>query len=307
MKKILFILFLSLHPISSFNYLLIGTASLKGMYYPTGWMICKLLNKYKIDLKCLLEPTEGSVSNIDSVKNNELDLAIVQSDVLYQSYSSGKDTKGLRTIMAIYTEVLTLVANKSADINSLKDTKNKRVNIGAFGSGNEVTSTILYNENKDISLKDLGLISYLKVSAAPKAMMDNKIDAYIFMVGHPAKNIQDIAKTMKINIVPIEEEYIDLLVKKYPYYVKAFIPGGLYEANDKDIPSFGVKAVLITNEKTDDKVIYSLVRIILENFEEFKKFHPAYANISKKSLLKGLSAPLHRGARRYYKEIGLIK
>jgi TRAP transporter TAXI family solute receptor len=127
------------------------------------------------------------------------------------------------------------------------------------------------------------------------------------MVGHPTTNIKDAANSISVKIVSIENTILDSLIKKYPYYAKGTIPADTYKGQKEEIITFGVKAVLVTNENVSEKVVYSLVKAILENFDEFKKLHPAYSNITKESLLEGLSAPLHDGAKRYYKEIGLIK
>ena len=126
------------------------------------------------------------------------------------------------------------------------------------------------------------------------------------MVGHPNQNIKYASNSISVRIIPIEGELIDKLILKNPYFIKSFIPGGIYKGNGNNINTFGVKAVLVANKNVSDYTVYNFVKAIFDNFEEFKSLHPSYKNITKKSLLEGISAPLHNGAKKYYKEIGLL-
>ena len=309
--KISLITILSTQAFSS-EFITIGTGSVTGTYYPTGGAICRLVNQYKKDskIRCSVESTDGSLYNLNSINNKDIDFGIVQSDILYQTQKEEKNTKDdyskLKSVMAIYPELLTLVTRKDANINSLIDLKDKRINLGNSGSGNESTALTLFNEI-NIEKSDLKLAGTFSASEMPDALKENKIDGYFYMVGHPTTNIKDAANSISVKIVSIENTILDSLIKKYPYYAKGTIQANTYKGQKEEIITFGVKAVLVTNENVNEKVVYSLVKAILENFDEFKKLHPAYSNITKESLLEGLSAPLHDGAKRYYKEIGLIK
>jgi hypothetical protein len=141
----------------------------------------------------------------------------------------------------------------------------------------------------------------------PDALRDNKIDGYFYMVGHPTANIKDAATSLDVKITPISGPNVDSLIKKYPYFAKANVPGGIYDGNPEPIPTFGVKAVLVTSDDVSVNAVYTVVKAILENFDEFKKLHPAYNDITKESLLDGLSAPLHEGAKKYFQEAGLLQ
>lgn len=309
--KISLMVILSTQAFSS-EFITIGTGSVTGIYYPTGGAICRLVNQYKKDsnIRCSVESTDGSLYNLNSINTRDIDFGIVQSDVLYQAQKEEKSAKNdyskLKSVMAIYPELLTLVTRKDANINSLLDLKNKRINLGNSGSGNETTALALFDEI-GIKKSDLKLAGTFSASQMPDALKDNTIDGYFYMVGHPTTNIKDASNSINVKIIPIENTILDSLIKKYPYYAKGSIPADTYKGQKEEIATFGVKAVLVTNENVSEKVVYSLVKAILENFDEFKKLHPAYSNITKESLLDGLSAPLHDGAKRYYKEVGLIK
>ncbi len=300
-------------PAFSAEFITIGTGGVTGTYYPTGGAICRLVNQYKKDTKmrCTVESTGGSVYNVNTIKNGELDFGIVQSDIVYQAYKGEGAFKDapitkLKSVMAIYPELLTLVTRKDANINSLIDVKGKRINLGNPGSGNESTALTLFDES-GIKKQDLSYAGELKASEMPDALRDNKIDGYFYMVGHPTANIKDASTSLDVKITPIEGANVDSLIKKYPYFAKANVPGGLYKGNDAPTPTFGVKAVLVASDDASENAVYTVVKAILENFDEFKQLHPAYADITKESLLDGLSAPLHEGAKKYFKETGLIK
>lgn len=299
-------------PAFAAEFITIGTGGVTGTYYPTGGAICRLVNQYKKETKirCSVESTGGSVYNINTIKNGELDFGIAQSDVVYQASKGigkykGEPVKKLKSVMAIYPELLTLVARKDANINKLLDIKGKRVNLGNPGSGNEATALDLFKYS-NIKKSDLALAGALKASEMPDALRDNKIDAYFYMVGHPTANIKDASNSVDVKIVPLEGKNVDELIKTHPYFAKANVPGGMYKGNDKPTPTFGVKAVLVTSDDVSEKAVYTVVKAILENFDTFKKLHPAYSNITKKSLLDGLSAPLHEGAKKYFKEAGIL-
>ena len=309
--KFVLIIILSTQLFSS-EFITIGTGSVTGIYYTTGGSICRLVNKYKDStIRCSIQSTEGSLYNLNSVNNKDLDFAIVQSDILYQASHNKNNFKNssyskVKSIMAIYPELLTLVTKKDANINTIMDIKDKRINLGSSGSGNETTALTLFNEI-GLTKNDLKEASSYNASEMSDALKNNKIDGYFYMVGHPTSTIKDSSSSVNIKIIPIENEITNKLIEKYPYFTKGNIPGGIYKGQVEDIPTFGVKAVLVVNEKVNEKIVYALVKAILENFDEFKKLHPAYSNITKESLLEGISTPLHEGAKKYYEEIGLIK
>lgn len=314
MKKIItatFIGMLSI-PVFGVEFITIGTGGVTGTYYPTGGAICRQVNKMKkvTKIRCSVESTGGSVYNINTIKNGELDFGIAQSDTVYQAAEGtgkfeGKQVKKLKSVMAIYPELLALVSRKEANIKSILDVKGKRINLGNPGSGNEATALTLFDAN-NIKKSDLKFAGALKAAEMPDALRDNKIDGYFYMIGHPNANIKDATNSVDTRIVPLEGKLVDKMIAKYPYFTKAKISKDLYKGVDSDVNTFGVKAILVTSTDVSDKAVYTVVKAILENFDSFKKLHPAYNNITKESLLDGLSAPLHDGAKKYFKEAGLL-
>jgi len=296
----------------AYQYITIGTGGVTGVYYPTGGAICRMMNKVKKEtgIKCSVESTGGSVYNINNIKNGELDFGIAQSDVVYQAYNGtgkfkGKAYKGLRVVMSIHPELLTFVVRKDSGIKKLTDISGKRINIGNPGSGNEATVNLLFSQSplNKIHFTKEGL----KAAECPNALKDKKIDGYFYMVGHPTANIKDAANSTAIDLINIDGPAAQKLVKEKPYYAWGVIPAGMYKGVNHDTKTYGVKAVLVTNNKMSDKAVYSMVKAILDNFNKFKRLHPAYKNLTKKDLLKGFDHKImHPGAVKAFKEAGLL-
>jgi len=300
-------------PAFATEFITIGTGGVTGTYYPTGGAICRMMNKTRKEtgIRCSVESTGGSVYNVNTINANELDFGIAQSDTVYQAYHGegkfkGKAITGLRSVIAIYPELLALVVRKSSNIKKLTDIKGKKINIDIPGSGTRMTTDIVLDAF-GIKHSDLALANELKSSEGPTMLKDNKIDGYFGVFGHPTANIKDAANSVDIDLVPIDGKPIDELVSKYPYYAKGVISKTFYKGVDHDTPSIGVKAVLVTKDTVSEDIVYALTKTILDNFEAFKKLHPAYKTITKESLLEGLSIPQSKGAIRAFKEAGLIK
>ncbi|HIP61551.1 MAG TPA: TAXI family TRAP transporter solute-binding subunit, partial [Sulfurovum sp.] len=275
--------------------------------------ICRMMNKNmkETGIRCSVESTGGSVYNVNTINANELDFGIAQSDTAYQGYNGegkfeGKAVKGLRSVLAIYPELLAFVVNAKSGIKTLNDIKGKKINIDVAGSGTRMTTEIVLKEF-GIKISDLALANELKSSEGPTMLKDNKIDGYFGVFGHPTANIKDASNSLAIDLIAIEGKPIDDLVAKYSYYAKGIIAGSFYNGVDHDTPSIGVKAVLVTKDSIDEKIVYTLAKTILDNFDAFKKLHPAYKTITKESLLDGLAVPQHPGAIKAFKEAGLIK
>jgi uncharacterized protein len=296
------------------EFVTIGTGGVTGVYYPTGGAIAKIINgKRKYGIRASAESTGGSVYNINAIRSGNLQFGIAQSDRQFQAVNGlaeWKKTgpqKDLRAICSLHREAVTLVAADDAKINSLKDFKGKRINIGNPGSGQrgnaiDILNTAGLNWDKDFYAESLN------PAEAPMMLQDSRIDAFFYTVGHPSGAITEATSgKRKVHFVSIEG--MDRLLAKYPYYGKTTIPAKLYPnaSNKTDASTIGVMATLVTSSKVSDDVVYAITKELFENLDTFKTMHPAFAQLEKKGMLEGLSAPLHPGALRYYKEAGLIK
>lgn len=297
------------------KYVTIGTGGVTGVYYAAGGAICRLVNKdrAKHGIRCSVESTGGSVFNINTIKAGELDLGVSQSDVMYNAVKGTKQFKDagafgdLRAVMSLHPEPFTVVARKEANIKAFADFKGKKFNVGNPGSGTRASMEEILAEMK-WKLSDFSLASELKADEHGPALCDGKIDGFFYAVGHPSANIQDPTTSCGAKLVPLTGPAVDSLVKQWPYYAKVTVPAGLYPNNPQATDTFGVLATLVSSSKIPADSVYAVVKAVFDNFEEFKKLHPALAHLKPEEMVKnGLSAPLHEGAARYYKEKGWIK
>jgi hypothetical protein len=296
------------------KFVTIGTGGVTGVYYPTGGAICRLVNKNrnKHGIRCSTESTGGSVFNLNTIRAGDLDMGVAQSDWQYHAYhgSSKFKDKGanreLRAIFSVHPEPFTVVARADSGIRNFGDLKGKRVNVGNPGSGQRGTMEVLM-EASGWKMSDFALASELKSSEQSMALCDNKIDAMVFTVGHPSGSITEATTSCDSVLVNVTGSAVDKLVDENDFYRTATIPGGMYNGNPNDIKTFGVGATFVTSTRTPANVIYQVVKAVFENFDTFRKYHPAFRILDKRQMIKdGLSAPLHAGAVKYYKEAGLM-
>jgi TRAP transporter TAXI family solute receptor len=297
------------------KYLTVGTGGVTGVYYAAGGAICRLVNKdrAKHGIRCSVESTGGSVFNINTIKAGELDLGVAQSDVQYNSAKGLGQFKEagaygeLRAVMSLHPEPFTVLTRKETGAKSFADMKGKKFNVGNPGSGTRSSLEELLAA-MNWKLTDFALASELKADEHGPALCDGKIDGFFYGVGHPSANIQDPTTTCGAKLVSITGPAVDKLVSEKPYYGYASIPAGLYPNNPQETKTYGVLATLVSSSKVPADTVYVVVKAVFDNFEEFKKLHPALANLKPEEMVKnGLSAPLHEGAARYYKEKGWIK
>lgn len=297
------------------KFVTIGTGGVTGVYYAAGGAICRLVNKDRAQhgIRCSVESTGGSVFNVNTIKAGELDLGFTQSDVQYNAVKGVGQFKDagaygdLRAVFAVHPEPFTVVSRKEANIARFDDFKGKRFNVGNPGSGTRSSMEELLGA-LGWKLGDFSLASELKADEHGPALCDGKIDGFFYAVGHPSANIQDPTTSCGAKLVSLEGPAIDKLLADKPYYAKATIPAGLYPNNPQATNTYGVLATVVVSAKTPADTVYAVTKAVFDNFDEFKKLHPALASLTPEGMVKnGLSAPLHEGAVRYYKEKGWIK
>lgn len=299
------------------TFVTIGTGGATGIYYPTGVAISRMINRNfdKYAIKATVESTSGSVFNLNAVMNGDIVFGVVQSDRQFQAYNgepgsewAGSPQADLRSVFSIHPESITLVASEKSGIERIEDMRGKRVNLGNPGSG-QLQNSLDVLTAAGLSEQDLSA-EKVKAIEAPSLLQDGRIDAFFYTVGHPNSNIKEATSgRIRVHLVPITGREVDKLLEKHSYYAKSVIPQSLYRyaLNTEDVESIGVKATFVTSSKVSENVVYALTKEVFENLEDFKSLHDAYKVLTKEDMLKGLSAPIHKGAMKYYIEAGLDK
>lgn len=293
------------------KFVTVGTGGVTGVYYAVGGAVCRLMNKDRATtgIRCSVESTGGSVFNVNAIKSGELEFGLAQSDVQYNAAKGeaafkDKADADLRAVFSVHPEPFTVLARKEAGVTKFDDFKGKRFNVGNPGSGTRASMEQLLSK-LGWKLSDFSLAAELKADEQGTALCDNKIDGFYYGVGHPSAAIQDPTTACGAKLISVAGPAVDALLKEYPYYAKATIPGGMYANNPNPTETYGVLATVVSSAKVPDATVYAMTKAVFENFEEFKKLHPAFANLDPKKMIKdGLSAPLHAGAVKYYKEKG---
>ncbi|MDZ7710249.1 MAG: TAXI family TRAP transporter solute-binding subunit [Roseovarius sp.] len=297
------------------EFITIGTGGVTGVYYPTGGAICRLVNKGRKDhgIRCSVESTGGSIYNIKTIRAGELEFGVAQSDWQYHAYNGTSrfeedgPFEGLRAVFSVHPEPFTVVARADAGISTFDDLKGKRVNIGNPGSGQRGTMEVLMDA-MGWTTDDFALATELKAAEQSAALCDNQIDAMVYTVGHPSGSIQEATTACESVLVEVSGDAVDKLVNENPYYRTATIPGGMYRGNDEATQTFGVGATFVSSDAVSEEAVYTVVKSVFENFDDFRGLHPAFAILDPEEMATaGLSAPLHAGAAKFYREQGWIE
>ncbi|MFQ6550140.1 TAXI family TRAP transporter solute-binding subunit [Aestuariibius sp. 2305UL40-4] len=297
------------------TFIAIGTGGVTGVYYPTGGAICRLVNRDRSDhgVRCGVESTGGSVFNINAIRGGELEFGVAQSDWQFHAFNgtSRFEEQGpfeeLRAVFSVHPEPFTVVARADAGISTFEDLQGKRVNVGNPGSGQRGTMEVLM-EAMGWTMDDFTVASELQAAEQSQALCDNNIDAMIYTVGHPSGSIQEATTACDSVLVTVDNDAVAQLVEENSFYRTATIPAGMYRGNDEDVQTFGVGATFVTSADVPEEVVYVVVSAVFENIDQFRSLHPAFANLDAAEMANdGLSAPLHPGAERYFREAGLIE
>jgi TRAP transporter TAXI family solute receptor len=293
---------------------MVGTGAITGVYYPVGVALCRLFNQHRRDhgMRCSARPAEGSVGNIEDLRAGTIDLAIVQSDTQADAlegaagFAAAGPFEGLRAVMSLHPEPLTVVARADAGIAGVADLAGKRVAVGSPGSGTRAIADVLM-AGLGWTTADFAAAPELETGRQGQALCAGEIDAYLFAVGHPALAIQETAADCDVVLVPAAGPAVDALLAANPHFFEATIPAGLYRGTDREVATFGVGATLVTRAEVPEDTVYRLVSSVFDDFETLRGLNPALVSLEARDMAsEGLTAPLHPGAARYYREQGWL-
>lgn len=287
------------------KFLNIATGGTAGTYYPLGGAMAEVLNKSIPGMNTSAQSTGATVANINMLQDGSVDMALVQNDIIYYAVNGlemFKDKKidTIRGIATLYPETVQLVTLDKSGIKNISELKGKRVAVGAAGSGAEANARQVL-EAYGITYNDI-TAQYLSFGEAASALKDGNVDAAFLTAGYPTAAVQDIASQNKVRLLPIDAAKADALIAKYPFYTKTVIPADTYAGLDKDTPAIAVMAMLVVNEKVDEKLGYEITKALFSNLDRIKAAHSVGKLITKEGAQKGMSVKLNAGAEKYFNE-----
>lgn len=285
-----------------------ATGGTTGTYYAYSGTVSQVLSQKVDNLSFDVQSTGASKANIYLVSDGEADVAIVQNDVMYYAYNGtdlfdGEKVSGFSAMAGVYAEVCQVVA-KSGDIKSIEDLKGKRVSVGDVGSGVEFNARQILDAY-GLTFDDI-IVNNLSFGDSATALKDDKIDAFFCVAGAPTTAIVELATSYQISLLTVDDAHAAKLMEKYPFYTKFDIPGGTYKGVDADTATVAVVATYIVADSLDEELVYNMTKSLFENASEIATAHPKGAELDPAYSVAGISIPLHPGAERYYKEIGVL-
>lgn len=301
----------------------IGTGGVSGTYYPIGGIIAHAISNPPGDRPCeqggscgppglivIAQSANGSVANVQDMQRGILESGFVQSDVAFWAYTGTGKFKGrrpvreLRSIANLYPESIHIVVRKSAGIKRIKELRGKRVSLDEHGSGTLIDAELVLNIY-GLTLNDIDA-EYMKPSLAVKRIKEDKLDAFFFVAGYPARAIFELASDSEIELLPIDGLEADLLVSGHRFFARDHIPASVYPGVPR-IETISVGAQWLVSSTVEEAMVYDITRSLWnENSRRLlDSGHARGRDITLGSALRGISVPLHPGAARFYYEIGM--
>jgi TRAP transporter TAXI family solute receptor len=297
-------------PAAAPNSLVIGTGAVTGIYFPAAGAVQRLVNDQNLGIRLAVESTNGSVSNLQDLAKGGIDLAVAQSDWAYYAAKGGQSpfltpNADLRTVLALHGELLAMVVKADSDIKDIDGLKGKRINLGPAASGPRTIMTAVF-QTLNWSINEMGSILDLPFAEQSAALCDGKVDAIIFLVPHPNAAVQDALSRCPTRLLPLSGSTVDTLVTTNPFYAKSSIPGGSYTGVSADVPSFGVRALLLTTTKLSDDAGYAIAKAVLGNTSALNALHPSLARLTAKDMkADSFGIQVQAGVAKYMAEAGL--
>lgn len=283
-----------------------GTGGPAGTYYAFGGILCQVVGG-DLDISMTAVTTGGSAANLESM-GTVYQLATVQSDVMTyafegtNSFAESGALNNFRVLCALYAETVQIVTIDPS-IKSVADLKGKSVCVGDQGSGTYY-NTIDVLKAYDMTLDDINPV-YQSFDASTESVQDGKIDAAFLCAGAPTPAVATLASAKKINLVSIDDEHMEKLLKDCPYYASYTIPAGTYDGLDVDTQTITVKATLICSANLTDECAYNIVKSIFDNKDAITALHAKGAELDLTFATEGIAVPFHDGAAKFFSENGI--
>ena len=291
--------------------IVLATGGNTGTYYGYCMAMGQILQN-KTGIKFDVQSTGASKANIQLIQIGEANMAIVQNDVMYYAYTGtdlfdGTEIKDFSAVATLYPEICQIIASKESGITSVADLAGKRVSVGDAGSGVEFNAKQILaaygiDIDKDINKQNLGF------GPSADALKDEKIDAFFCVAGLPTNAISDLAMNSDLTIVPIDDDKFEELSSQYEFYTRQSIPADTYKGVTEEVKTVAVMATYIVDNDLSEDTVYNITKAIFENKDEIAVAYKKGEELDSAKAVDGIPSvvPMHAGAAKYFKEIGVI-
>lgn len=285
------------------------TGGTSGVYYPLGAGLANIYGE-KIDgVRTQVQSTKASVENLNLLQDGRGELGFALGDSVAMAWEGNTDAgfaqklDKLRGIAAIYPNYIQIVASTDSGITEFSGLAGKSLSVGAPASGTELNARAIFGA-MDMSYEDLGKIEYLPFAESVELIKNRQLDGTLQSAGLGVASIRDLASSVPITVVAIPG---DVAEKLGAPYVAATIPAGTYDGQEADVPTVAVSNFLVSHEGVSDEIAYQMTKQLFENLDTLVAAHQAAAQIDMAKALEGMPIPLHPGAERFYREMGILK
>ena len=286
------------------------TGGQAGVYYPLGVALSQVYGKAIPNAKATAQVTKASAENLNLLQAGRGELAFTLGDALSDAWKgdeeAGFKTKldKLRGLSATYNNYIQIVASADSGIRTLADLKGKRVSVGAAKSGTELNARAVFRA-AGLTYKDLAKVEYLPFGESVELIKNRQLDATLQSAGLGVASIRDLATSVKIVVVSVPADVVTKIGD--PAYQPTVIPAGTYEGQTADVPTAAIPNFLVTHSGVSDELAYQMARALYDNLDTMYAAHNAAKAIKRENAVKGMPVPLHPGAERYFREVGVIK
>ena len=286
------------------------TGGQSGVYYPLGVSLAQIYGKTIPNARATAQVTKASAENLNLLQAGRGELAFTLGDALSDAWKGDADAgfpkklDKLRGLSATYNNVIQIVASADSGIKTLADLKGKRLSVGAARSGTELNARAILKA-AGITYQDLGKVEYLPFGESVELIKNRQLDATLQSAGLGVASIRDLATSVKIVVVPVPADVVAKVGD--PAYQATTIPANTYTGQTEDVPTAAIPNFLVTHSGVSDELAYQMAKQLYANLDTLYAAHNAAKAIKLENALKGMPVPLHPGAERYYKEVGLIK
>lgn len=294
----------------STQFINVLTGGQSGVYYPVGVALSQIYAKEIPNVRSTAQVTRASAENLNLLQAGRGEAAFTLADALSDAWKGNEEagfkTKldKLRGISGLYNNYIQIVANADSGIRTLADLKGKRVSVGAARSGTELNAREILKA-AGLSYNDLAKVEYLPFGESVELMKNRQLDATLQSAGLGVASIRDLATAIKIVVIPVPPEVVAKVGD--PAYQPAVIPANTYSGQTTDVPTAAIPNFLVTHAGVPDDVVYRMTKAMYDNLDTLYAAHNAARAIKRDNALKGMPVPLHPGAERYYREVGLLK